>query len=108
MGTKALVALDTNHIKQYVFATDKLKEIRGGSSRLDRFNRDTMATVAQGLDEEASTIYANGGSGLFLLDADQADAFAKQAQRECRTMTGEAASVTCVVQPLPPDAPGNA
>jgi hypothetical protein len=37
---KSLVAMDTDHIKQYVFATDKLKEIRGASSILDRLNRE--------------------------------------------------------------------
>ena len=39
VGKRFLVALDTNHIKQYVFATDKLKEIRGASSILDNLNR---------------------------------------------------------------------
>ena len=39
---KSLVALDTDHIKGYVFGTDKLKEIRGASSLLDRLNRQVM------------------------------------------------------------------
>jgi hypothetical protein len=42
----SLVALDTDHIKEYVFGTDKLKEIRGASSLLDYLNRIVMQEFA--------------------------------------------------------------
>lgn len=45
--SKTLVALDTDHIKRYVFATNKLKEIRGASSILDHLNRILMKEVAE-------------------------------------------------------------
>jgi hypothetical protein len=41
----SLVAFDTDHIKEYVFGTDRLKEIRGASSLLDRLNRREMEEV---------------------------------------------------------------
>jgi hypothetical protein len=106
VGTKALVALDTDHIKQYVFATDKLKEIRGASSLLDRFNRDTMGRLAWEMDKDALTIYTAGGSGFFLLDAGRAGEFLARVRQECGTMTGGGATVTGVIQPLPSNAPG--
>lgn len=73
MGKKSLVALDTDHIKQYVFATDKLKEIRGASSILDRLNREDMEKIVRQRDPGAKTIYANGGSGLFLISTDKGE-----------------------------------
>ena len=69
MGKLSLVALDTNHIKRYVFATDKLKEIRGASSLLDHLNRRVMDQIAAHPAFHAQKVFANGGSGLFLLDA---------------------------------------
>lgn len=106
MGKQSLVALDTNHIKQYVFATDRLKEIRGASSILDYLNRIVMKELAwiDGFDERR-IIYANGGSGLFLIEAERADDFGKSVQKACNELTGYSASVTYIVQELPPDAP---
>lgn len=102
---KSLVALDTDHIKGYVFATDKLKEIRGASSILDRLNRQVMEEEAWRLDNTFHTIYVNGGSGLFLIDAEQAKTFGQNVQRAYRDKTAGGASITYVVQPLPDDAP---
>ncbi len=103
---KALVALDTDHIKEYVFGTSKLKEIRGASSLLDYLNRIVMKERARsGSFDERCVIYANGGSGLFLIDADKVDEFGKAVQKAFRDVTGGGASITYVVQELPPDAP---
>ncbi|NLE46316.1 MAG: hypothetical protein GX620_16480 [Chloroflexi bacterium] len=63
---RALVAFDTDHIKAYVFGTSKLKEIRGASALLDRLNREEMPGLAGG-----TTIYANGGAGLFEVEEEQ-------------------------------------
>ena len=62
---KSLVAFDTDRIKNYVFCTPSLKEIRGASAILDQLNREEMASVVGG-----EQIYANGGSGLFVVDSD--------------------------------------
>ncbi len=102
---KSLVALDTNHIKQYVFATGKLKEIRGASSLLDRLNRQVMNEEARRLTSEFCAIYTNGGSGLFLIDSQHAETFGKNVQHAYSTQTAGGASLTYVVQSLPKDAP---
>lgn len=44
---KYVVALDTDRIKQYVFATDKVKEIRGASKVFDRLNRIKMEKIVK-------------------------------------------------------------
>jgi len=99
----SLVALDTDHIKGYVFATDKLKEIRGASSILDRLNRWEMEKVAGKL--QARSIYTNGGAGLFVVDADKAQAFKLRIQELYREKSKGRASITGVIQELPDDAP---
>ncbi len=102
VGKQSLVALDTDHIKQYVFATDKLKEIRGASSILDNLNRRVMTDIAE-KEFQAKGIYANGGSGLFLIDGDKtiAEKFGQRVQQEYRKETEGGASITFAVQEIP-------
>lgn len=96
---KSLVACDTNHIKQYVFGTDKLREIRGASSLLDYFNREGMRTFAEAY--QADQVYTNGGSGIFLIDSDKAETFGKAVQQMYYEGTGGGASITYAIQQLP-------
>ncbi len=96
---QSLIAFDTDHIKQYVFATDTLKEIRGASSLLDFLNRVSMERLR--VQFQATSIYAHGGSGLFLIDSQQADAFGKAVQKEYRERSRESASISYATQPLP-------
>ncbi len=95
---KALIAFDTDHIKRYVFATDRLKEIRGASSRLDRLNRDDMVKIAK--LHGAEEVYANGGSGLFIVNVDNADTLGRAVQQAYRENTGGGASITYAILPL--------
>src|SRR5947209_1053943 len=104
---RSLVALDTDHIKEYVFGTDKLKEIRGASSLLDYLNRIVMEELAK-LDpsfDDRCRIYANGGSGLFLIDADKAYPFGRMVQGAFRDVTGSGSTITYIVQELPEGVP---
>lgn len=101
MGKLSLVALDTTHIKRYVFATDKLKEIRGASSLLDHLNRRVMDQVAADPVFHAQKVFANGGSGLFLLDSSVARAFALRIQQEYQKETSGGASIMFAIQELP-------
>lgn len=103
MGNFSLVALDTDHIKQYVFPTDKLREIRGASSILDRLNRDTMKETAS--QAGGRLVYANGGSGLFVIASDKAEEFGQAMQRAYREQTKGAGSITYAAQALPEDFP---
>lgn len=96
----SLVAFDTDHIKSYVFATDKLKEIRGASSLLDFLNRVEMTRIAQKYNARM-TVYAHGGSGLYLVPTASAEAFGKHVQRKYYDITGGGASVAFVQLPVP-------
>ena len=98
MKKKLLISFDTDRIKEYVFATGKLKEIRGASAILDELNRRDMVEKCH--EFEAEKIYANGGSGMFLVPEASVEAFVQSVEREyrLRTRTG---SITSAVTELP-------
>src|ERR1051325_5213687 len=78
-----LLLLDTPGIKQFVFGTDPLAEIRGASALLDRLNRiDTERELAARLHAHGArlerVVYANGGSGQVIVEAG-AEAAVRQA-----------------------------
>lgn len=98
--SQSLLAVDTDHIKRYVFGTNRLKEIRGASSLLDGLNRVSTVSKAESAPFRARKIYAHGGSALFLLDSDQAEPLGKAIQKLYREETG-GASITYAIQPLP-------
>lgn len=107
---KTLVAFDADRIKGYVFGTNKLKEVRGASALLDKLNRKTMRSEAKQIQNaQIHPIYTNGGQGLFVVIADNADQIAREfgqrVQREFTQTTHGGASVTYVIQPLPADLP---
>ena len=71
-----VVVIDTPSIKNYVFSTDPLNEVRGASARLDTLNRyETEKCLTDQLGKErVKCIYANGGSAQFLIhESEQAD-----------------------------------
>ena len=92
----ALVAFDTDRIKEYVFGTGSLKEIRGASALLDQLNRQTMPDIVGG-----ELIYANGGAGLFIVSESDPEDVIRQVQRCYRQSTYSAATITGVSVPLP-------
>jgi hypothetical protein len=94
----SLVAFDTNSIKQYVFETDKLKEIRGASSLLDYLNRFKMDQIARRY--HATEVYANGGSGLYYVATEHAGNFGREVQQAYHDETGGRASITFAQLPL--------
>jgi CRISPR RNA silencing complex Cmr2 subunit-like protein len=98
---QSLLAFDTDHIKKYVFGTSKLKEIRGASSLLDRLNRVQTRTIAESKPYGAQTIFAHGGSALFLLDSAQAEPLGHAIQKLYHEETGGGASITYAIQPIP-------
>ena len=102
---KSLVALDTNHWKDYIFKTDVLKEMRGAGSILDRLSRMTMVDIAR--QSSADLIYAYSGAGLFLIDEDKADVFGKKIQRAFLDTSRGSFSITYAVQHLPTDVSEN-
>ena len=101
MGPRTLVAFDTDHIKQYVFATNKLKEIRGASSRLDHLNRRAMNGIFP--EDYAKPVYTNGGSAMFLVEdsEDKAREFGEAIRRAYLEQTGGGATISFNVQAIP-------
>lgn len=68
-----LVSFDTDRIKEYLFATNKLKEIRGASELLVTLNRGTeeqmgqTERIARRVCPTLETVYADGGGALFIV-----------------------------------------
>lgn len=92
--TTKLIAFDTDRIKDYVFATDALREIRGASAILDDLNRNVMPNIVRQFDPAMQQFYAHGGAGLFALDASRAGDAVMAVERAYRQHTAGAASVT--------------
>lgn len=88
-----LVSFDTPSIKQFVFGTDALREIRGASAILDQLNRtDTERELQKSLPSGATLdrVYANGGAAQFILrHCDEA-----QARHACESVVGHFISET--------------
>ena len=99
MGKKLLVSFDTDRIKEYIFATSKLREIRGASAILDELNCWDM--VEKSREFHAEKIYANGGSGMFTVPEASAGAFIQAVEKEYRLRT-RTCSITSAVTELPP------
>jgi hypothetical protein len=66
-----ITVVDTPGIKQFVFGTDALAEIRGASALLDRLNReDTEQILGEALgSKNIQKVFANGGTGQFIVHA---------------------------------------
>lgn len=99
MEALSLIAFDTDHIKEYVFGTNKLKEIRGASSLLDYLNRFKMDQIARRYN--ATEVYANGGSGLYYVATEHAGNFGREVQQAYHDETGGRATITFAQLPLP-------
>jgi hypothetical protein len=93
---QSLLAFDTDRIKEYVFATDVLKEIRGASNILDTLNRQEMPRCVSG-----TCYYAHGGAGLFVVATDDATACIRRVRQVYAEKTGGAVTITGVEIPLP-------
>ncbi|MBU6349706.1 MAG: hypothetical protein KGS73_06105 [Chloroflexi bacterium] len=92
---KALVALDTDRIKRYIFRSSSLKEIRGASAILDKLNRQLMPELMGG-----EVVYANGGSGLFVVDSTIANERIEAVQHLYQTTT-HGATITGAMVDIP-------
>lgn len=107
---QVLLAIDTNHIQGYVFNTDRLKEIRGASSLLDKLNR--VETVKLAENSGAETVFANGGAALFLVETEeqvdteeQVELLGQRVEQSYRELTSGGASITYAIQKVPPPSP---
>ena len=83
----ALVAWDTDQIKRYVFATPKLREIRGASALLDDLNEKQIPHIV-GKDR---MVFAGGGTAMAIVsDLGEAEALIQQVEGLYRRRTKSA------------------
>jgi hypothetical protein len=82
-----LVAWDTDQIKRYVFATPKLREIRGASAILDDLNENQIPEIVG----RNRMVYAGGGSAMAqVADQVEAENLIQEVERLYRSRTKSA------------------
>lgn len=93
-----LVLMDTDRIKDYVFATNRLKEIRGASLLLDKLNTQECQTLLTDFGGEEVFI---GGGGVLATFSDrlQAEGYISAVRAAYRKET-HTASITGVAVPI--------
>jgi len=85
-----VVSFDVPGIKAFVFGTDPLREIRGGSSLLVRLNQLLPDWLEATAKVRWESVYSNGGSAQFVAEAEDAQAV----QSACRAAALEASRLT--------------
>lgn len=122
-GSWALLSADVDKVKEYVFESAKLPEIRGASMLLDELNwgydekgeprhrelaERTIGDVFQDHElplsrwPDGCLIYARGGSLLAVVPRDQAEQLQREIEELYPNQTG-LATITCVWRPIERD-----
>ncbi len=98
---RTLVLLDTDRIHDFVFSTNKLKEIRGASTILNELNLvKTKEIMKKHMKDETGKIFLGGGSGKFIFeDMSHAHNFCKEIEDAYRLYSAGEASITTAVVP---------
>ena len=92
-----LVMFDADRIKEFVFATGRLKEIRGASQLVRDATDKEYIREPLGLDSD-QIIFAEGGSGLLEVESGQkAEEVCRQLEQRYRAMT-HGATLTAVAE----------
>ncbi|RMH08668.1 MAG: hypothetical protein D6704_02665, partial [Nitrospirae bacterium] len=92
-----LVIFDADRIKDFVFATGRLKEIRGGSQLVRDGSDAEQLKENLGLTDE-EIVFAEGGAGVLqFTERERAEEKARALERFYRTVT-HGATLTAVVQ----------
>jgi len=94
MNKKILLSGDVDAIKEYVFETSYLPQIRGGSQLLIECEKDVEGSVRQSGGER---IYCGGGSFLFLVSFEKAKKLKEKIEQIYLDNTG-AATITVTIE----------
>ncbi len=78
---KCLILFDTDRIKDYIFSTNKLTEVRGASAILESLNTVATPQKIKGMCKEAEIIYSNGGSTLIVAPELNADSIIREIEK---------------------------
>lgn len=97
MSVKSIVSMDTDRIKEYVFATNRLKEITGASALLDYLNRVRVGEIVKQCTDDAEIYIAHGGQIMAAVPTDKAETIIRAIQEAYREYT-LAATITGVHQ----------
>ncbi len=84
-----LVSFDFPGIHRYVFGVDMARLVRGGSGLVDRLNRELVPGVLS--KPERDIVYANGGNGIVLVEAEDdgaVDRVAEEARKLVQQESG--------------------
>jgi hypothetical protein len=105
-----LILLDTPGIKQFVFGTDPLAEVRGASALLDRLNREeTRRLLEEAFPGRVMEAYAAGGAAQFVVSAEDWQAVNNVLERLAALyaeQTGGEVQLLWGIGELAPDDPG--
>ena len=109
MSEPYLVLFDADRIRDYVFATGRLREIRGASELVRQFTSAEkvkgLAEVGEWQGQGEGLIFAGGGAGALVVEsAERAEALCRTLEREYRRHTG-AATLSAVAVPVRGDSP---
>jgi len=77
-----LVCFDTDQIKQYLFATNRLKEIRGGSALIAGLDEKRKNTLQERYGQENVVYSAGGGAAVLVPTGQEAQALIAEIERE--------------------------
>jgi CRISPR/Cas system-associated protein Cas10 (large subunit of type III CRISPR-Cas system) len=96
-----LVCFDTDQIKQYLLATNRLKEIRGGSALIAQLDVERKNDLERRYGENNVVYSAGGGAAVLVPTEQEAQALIAKIEREFRART-VTASITGVYLPVDP------
>lgn len=97
MSKGYMVVIDIDKIQSYIFATPKLKEIRGASAVLADFNDFDEVSERVG-NAKGKLIYAGGGTVKAYFDNDDyAKEFILKETKKCREVT-KTATLSCIIE----------
>jgi len=98
-----LVCFDTDQIKQYLFTTNRLKEIRGGSALIAQLDVKRKNDLEQRYGENNVVYSAGGGAAVLVPTKREAQALIAEIERQfrARTVTASITGVYLQVDPTP-------
>lgn len=91
----ALIGFDIDRIKDYVFASNSPKEIKGASAIIEEFTDTELKDSIKDFVDERHIIFAGGGSGIILAPRCQAEKIKDGIEKRFQELT---ISGTCTVE----------
>jgi CRISPR/Cas system-associated protein Cas10 (large subunit of type III CRISPR-Cas system) len=94
-----LVSFDTDRIKDYLFATNRLKEIRGASALLASLDRRRRKSLIKEFGDQAVVYSAGGGASVLLADPNEAEMLIYQIEKAFHEETKTGSITGVAIEP---------